>query len=442
MSSWRGRTFTASSTTAAGLFPFVAGAGAPASGVLMGRHLLWREPVRLDPFDWLAAGLTTNTGMFQLGQPGTGKSAFAKRQILGMVSRAVTPVVLGDPKGEYSELVERLGGQVIRIGPGLDRINPLDAASSDSGDAEVRSRRLSVLLGLCALVRADRPMGNAEHVLLAAAVDAVAAGCAEPTLLDVVRVLRNPSASMLSAVEVSSAGRFEELTRELRWTLRLLTEGALAGMFDGRSTKSFDPGAPAVAVDLSAVADDAVLSAAMLSCWAWGQAAVREAGRRRTGARWLIVMDELWRALRGGPGLVEHMDALTRLGRSQGVASLMITHSLADLETMSRHSDIAKAQGFVDRSAIVVLSGLPRRELDQVRQIVAMSDAEVAMVAGWSSAHRWRSQSVHPGRGKYLIKTGNRPGIPLDMELTATERALYATDPQERMARLAFGEYR
>jgi hypothetical protein len=35
--------------------------------------------VCLDPLAWLRAGLITNPGMFLLGQPGTGKSALAKR---------------------------------------------------------------------------------------------------------------------------------------------------------------------------------------------------------------------------------------------------------------------------------------------------------------------------------------------------------------------------
>lgn len=437
---WRTRTFTASSVTAASLFPFVAGAGAPRSGTLMGRHLLWGEPVHLDPFSWLGAGLTTNTGMFQMGQPGTGKSAFAKRQILGLVRREVRPVIVGDPKGEYSQLVAQIGGQVVRIGPGLDRINPLDSQALGAGHVlETRRRRLQLLMALCGLVRAG-PLGNGEEVVLAAAVDAVTNGRREPTVRDVLTVLRSPPAEVLAAVDVPDTARYDDITRELRWTLHLLVEGSLRGIFDGPSTQPFDASATAVAVDLSAVQDETVLSAAMLSAWAWGQAAVRAARLNDAGSRWLIVMDELWRALRGGPAIVDHMDALTRLGRSQGVASLMITHSLADLEAIPRRSDVAKATGFIDRSAIVVLSGLPRRELEAVRQIVPLSDAEVALVASWASAERWGAQSRHPGRGKYLIKTGHRPGLPLDMRLTPVESALYDTDPAVQRRRTARSE--
>ena len=67
--------------------------------------------------------------------------------------------------------------------------------------------------------------------------------------------------------------------------------------------------------------------------------------------------DELWRALRGAPGLVEYADSLTRLNRAKGMASIMITHSLADLDALATEEDRAKARGFADRCAITVLAG-------------------------------------------------------------------------------------
>ena len=65
--------------------------------------------------------------MFVLGQPGTGKSALVKRLVTGAVAFGTQVLILGDTKPDYTPLVRHLGGQVIRIGRGLDRINPLDA---------------------------------------------------------------------------------------------------------------------------------------------------------------------------------------------------------------------------------------------------------------------------------------------------------------------------
>jgi hypothetical protein len=141
--------YQATTTQVCGLFPFTAGSGTPAIGTPVGRHQLFGEVVCLDPLAWLRAGLITNPGEFVLGQPGTGKSTLVKRQLTGAVAAGTRVLVLGDTKPDYSMLVEHLGGQVIRVGRGMDRINPLDAgplgAAShhvfDSGDQRRHGNR-------------------------------------------------------------------------------------------------------------------------------------------------------------------------------------------------------------------------------------------------------------------------------------------------------------
>ncbi len=434
-----GRWFTAGTATAAGLFPFVAGCGAPRAGIPVGRHLFWGETVHVDAFAWLGSGLTTNPGMFHLGQPGTGKSAFAKRQMVGMVHAGVRPVVLGDPKGEYTALVERLGGQVIRIGPGGAGLDPLDVPAG-GGQEQVRAGRLSLMLALCGLVRRERPLNAGEQVVLAAALDDVTARASRATLPGLLAAVAEPPPEVLRAAGVRTRGDYDRVTQELRWTLELLRRGPLRAILAGQGAQALDPQAPAVALDVSGVDEEVSLSAAMLCAWAWGSAAVSGAARTRTGSRWLLVIDELWRTLRGAPGLVDHIDAITRLNRTRGIASLMITHTLQDLEALADPADVAKAMGFIDRSGIVVLSGLPRRELDAVDAVVALTEQEKALVASWSAAPRWRAGRAHPGRGRYLIKAGSRPGLPVVMELSTTEAGLYDTDPvYSRRAEEDFG---
>jgi len=96
------------------------------------------------------------------------------------MASGVTALVLGDPKGEYVPVARSAGGQVIRVGRGLDRINPLDAGplgstlarmtgpSREAMLAEVRGQRLNALLALCALVRAGRRHpGRGKYLLKA-----------------------------------------------------------------------------------------------------------------------------------------------------------------------------------------------------------------------------------------------------------------------------------
>ncbi len=447
--------FQATTTQLCGLFPFVAGSGTPAAGTPVGRHLLWGEVVCLDPLAWLRAGLVTNPGVFVLGQPGTGKSALVKRLVTGAVAFGTNVLILGDTKPDYTPLVEHLGGQVIRIGRGLDRINPLDAGPLAAALAkmtgpqaqqlrwEVRSRRLTLLMALATLIRGER-ITNPEEVVLGRAIDLLddrATTQTPPTVTDVLRVVEEGPDTLRTAARSDTVERYRDRVGGLVFTLDLLCTGSLAGVFDGATSQPIKLDAPAVSVDISAVraAGDKLLTAAMLCTWSYGFGCVDAATALATlGAApkrsYLGVMDELWRALRGAPGLVEHADALTRLNRARGMAHIMITHSLADLDALATEEDRAKARGFMDRSAITILAGLPPRELARVTEITPLTAPEQALVASWSAPESYQPGGRHPGRGKYLIKTGERLGIPVQLSLVGPEDALYDTDQAIRRA--------
>ena len=192
-------------------------------------------------------------------------------------------------------------------------------------------------------------------------------------------------------------------------------------MFDGPTSRPIDLDAPAVSVDISRVgaAGDKLLTAAMLCTWAYGfgvvDAAAALADQQIAPRRsYLAVMDELWRALRGAPGLVEYADTLTRLNRAKGMSSVMITHSLADLDALATEEDRAKARGFIERSAITVMGGLPPRELARVHEITPLTGPEhgtghLLVRAGFLAArrppprprkisHQGGREAGHPGR--------------------------------------------
>jgi hypothetical protein len=434
-----------------GLFPFTAGSGSPTVGVPIGRHMLWGEVVCLDPLEWLRAGLVTNPGVFVLGQPGVGKSTIVKRLITGMAAFGTHILVLGDTKPDYTRLVEFLGGQVIRVGRGLDRINPLDsgplgeAAKWMSGAEaaqlrlEIRGRRLSLLLALCALVRTSR-LTNPEEIIIGRAIDVLTDRLdRDPTVPDVLTIIEEGGDELRTAARARTDEDYRRRVDELVPTLALLCEGSLRGVFDAATSKPIDLNSPAVSIDIShvAAAGDQLVSAAMLSVWAYGfgmvdAAAVLADKGLAPRRQYLGVMDELWRALRGASGLVEHADSLTRLNRQRGMASIMVTHSLADLDALPTEDDRAKAQGFVERSAIKVLAGLPPRELDRVNEVVRLTGPERELVASWAAPEAWFPGAAHPGRGKYLIKTGERPGLPVSLSLIGDEWTLYDTDQKIR----------
>jgi len=395
------------------------------------------------------------TGLFLAGEGmvPTHNSALVKRLVTGAVARGETVLVLGDPRPDYTELTERFGGQVIRVGRGMSRLNPLDsgplgsvlphlgAADASSVRDEVRARRLSLLMALCTLIR-NRPMANAEEVMLGKAVDLLDQRTrGQVTVPDVLRVIEEGPDELRSAARTPDPDHYHAHVRDLIFTLDLLLTGTLRGVFDAETTTPIDVAAPIVSVDISraGAAGDKLLTAAMLCTWAYGFA-VADATAVMSGLglaprrSYMAVMDEMWRSLRGAPGLVEHADTLTRLNRAKGMASIMITHSLADLEALASEEDRAKARGFIDRSAIKVLAALPPRELEQLNRITPLTGPEQQMVAGWSAPDSWRPGARHPGRGKYLIKTGGRLGIAFDCNLVDEEPTLYDTDQAIRGA--------
>lgn len=434
----------------AGLYPFVAGSGSPSHGVPIGRHMMWGEVVAYDPFAWLSAGLVTNPGCFILGQPGIGKSALVKRLLRGMAGYGIRPIVLGDLKPDYTAIVEKMGGQVVRVGRGMDRINPLDtgplgeAANRLTGSAksqllaESRGRRLNALLALLSLVRKG-PIGNGEENLLGVVIDLLdeQPGRDQPTVPDVLQVLRNREGldRQLAAADCATESELDYDTKSLKQTLNLLCSGSLKGVFDGPTSRPINLDAPGVSVDISRVstAGDTLVAAALLACWGYGfsmidgTAALAEQGIG-VQRNFCVVMDEMWRALRGSPGLVEHADALTRVNRAKGVCDLRATHSLADLEALPTEEDRAKARGFVERAGVVILGALSHLELAKVSEVVALSRQERSLVAGWSAPQSWVSGEDHPGKGKYLVKSGSRVGIPVQLTYVGDERQLYNTD--------------
>ncbi|WP_433121938.1 ATP/GTP-binding protein [Micromonospora sp. CA-246542] len=443
-----------------GLFPFGTGASTPMIGVPIGRHLYTGSAVCFDPISWYTrARLINNPSVWIEGEPGMGKSTAVRRMVLGLTAQGVTPLILGDLKPDYAELVRALGGQVLRIGPGLDRINPLDAGPwrqvLDRVDertgavvrAAVTDRRLNMLVALATLIRRG-PVSSDETTVLAAALRYLAERETDtpPVLSDVLRILRDAPADVRAVTlwqEEHDLPRFREETNGLHRTLLALLHGPLGDTFEGQTTTAIRLDTPAVCVDISSIDDTDELrtAATLLSTWSYGFAQVEAAhlmadlglAPPRT---FFTVLDELWRALRVGHGLVDRADGLTRLNRQKGTGTAFITHSLADLEALPTAHDRAKARGFAERSAVLMIGPCSEQELDSVSRVRPLSQAERREVLSWSAPPSWTAAegSGTVGRGNFLIKVGSRPGIPVHLEPTETEMRLGNTDFRWTMA--------
>ncbi|UWS77579.1 hypothetical protein [Streptomyces noursei] len=283
-----------------------------------------------------------------------------------------------------------------------------------------------------------RPSPTEQNVV-ASAIRIVTANLdGDPVIPDVVKVLRDGPKELWAQLMVDKEEDYRRLVREVTLALENLCGGPLSGIFDAQTTQPLDLQAPALSVDLSSLltAGDAVVSAGLLATWAYAYSAIDSA--RAAGlmdSPLVLPIDEMWRALRAGPGMVSAFDGMTRLNRQKGEVSLFLTHSMRDLDALATEEDRAKAAGILDRCNSMILGALSEGELRRVSAQRPLTEAEIALVASWSSPASTGldgTKQVHPGRGKYLVRLGTRPGTAVRLELTDTERKLYDTDQAMR----------
>ncbi|MEU9451760.1 ATP/GTP-binding protein [Streptomyces sp. NPDC048277] len=454
---WRGTT-----AQVCGLWPFGAGAGTPMVGVPLGRDLDSGATVCCDPVSWFTrTGLLANPSMFVLGRPGLGKSTVVRRMALGLSGYGVHPLIFGDLKPDYTDLIRAIGGQVISLGRGRGNLNVLDpgesvrAAARLTGEArrrllaDVHGRRLHMVSALVTILRSAPPTDREETILSAALniLDDRHGTDRVPVLGDLVQVVKDaPEAVRSVALDRGDLTRYRDITENLEASLTaLLGDGRLGGTFARPTTEAMKLDRP-VCFDVSGIDDSEQLlqAAALLSCWSYGFGAVSAAHALADAGlepqrNYFLVMDELWRVLQAGRGLVDRVNALTRLDRQRGVGLAMITHSLDDLLALPTEEDRTKAKGFVERAGMVICAGLPPAEMPQLAQVVELTEAEKRLLVDWSTPPAWDGTSgrrgAPPGLGNFLIKVGNRPGIPLHVDLTAAE--LEVNDTNKRWNRLA-----
>jgi hypothetical protein len=434
----------ATTVQACGLFPWIVGGSTPTLGVPVGRNLRTGTSVCFDPLSWFDRGrYIGNPSMAMLGLPNLGKSTFTRRQVLGLAAMGVRPLVPGDLKPDYADLVAAIGGQVVRLGRGLGALNVLDVGALDEAarllpaeaewlQADAHGRRLSMVSALILVVRGRR-IEDYERAVLAAALRLVIVRRRRrmPTLVDLVRVLEEgPDQVRAVTLDRGDEARYRATVDPLHRSLISLLNGPLGDVFSRPTTHPVTLDSPAVAVDISGISshDTALQAAVLLACWSDAFGAIEAANALAdAGAapqrRYFVVLDELWRVLRAGAGMVDNVDALTRLNRNAGVGQAMITHTVSDLRALASAEDVEKAKGFIERAGAVVCGGLPAHELAELQDIVRFSDAERDLLTSWSTPPSWDPRDRPAGQGNFLIKVGQRPGVPVHVDLTGAELA-------------------
>ncbi|MEU6558440.1 hypothetical protein [Nocardia nova] len=451
--------YRATTAQVAGLWPWSVGAGAPLIGTPLGSHLHTGAPVCFDPMNWFMRGsFITAPSLFVLGLNGFGKSSLVRRIVLGGVAQGITPLILADVKPDYRKMVEMVGGQVIDLGYGHGKLNPLAGGVLGSivprlaelpalqvqVTQELRARQVTLIAGLVELVRGAR-VRDYEETLISTALRILyreGSGFAPespPIMEDLLEVVIAGGQELMLDAGADNTDEYHEATKGLRRSLRALTQGPFGAVFNGQTTTPIDTSSVAVCIDVSHIpsGDKKLKAAVMLACWADGFASVEAAhvladGKLGPQRYFQVVMDELWQVLGLGDFMVDRVDELTRLQRGMATSLIMISHTIKDLQSLGSEAAIAKALGFLERARAKIFGALPPEEISRLDSTIPFTSAEEEMVTSWSAPQALTGEALKPGQarppapgtGKFLLKIGEdrRPGIPFHMEFTASEK--------------------
>ncbi|KRE61779.1 hypothetical protein ASG92_20550 [Arthrobacter sp. Soil736] len=452
--------YRGSSRQICGLFPFSSGAGSPLAGVPLGSNILTGNIVGLDHFTAYQRGLIPNPSAYFMSNPALGKSTLVGKIMMGLDAFGVLSMVLGDVKGEHVLRTRMVGGKVIRLGNDRGYLNPLDSAIAERAAerltgglrqevlTEAHYHRKSLLMALLTVARGSS-ISEEETIVLDKALrilfdrfDGV------PLVKDLAQVIaERPEAIRNAVLDRGDDERYADSTDALQKSLNGIADGSTIGGMFSRHTREEDrlDITRSCVFDLSAI-DDTLpeqQAAAMLASWSTGFAAVKvsqvlaDAGLEPR-RNYNVVLDELWRALRIGRGIVDRADSLTRLNRHQGVGQMMISHTLKDFDAVADEADRKKAQGFAERCSMLVMGGLGRSEMDAVQNLRNMTRAERQRIVSWSDSKNITSRGGKQapfGRGKFLIKLGQGPGIPVETRLTSVEDRVADTNQRWEVLR-------
>lgn len=145
------------------LMPFRAQEITHENGIYYGQNVLSKNLIIADRAQLL------NANSFILGVPGAGKSFTAKQEIFirRLASDKDTEIIIIDPEREYSQLVNAVGGSVIRISAtSSNHINAMDINSEYGDGANPVILKSEFILSLCEQLIGSGTLGAKEKSLI------------------------------------------------------------------------------------------------------------------------------------------------------------------------------------------------------------------------------------------------------------------------------------
>lgn len=409
----------ASSKILAAAYPFLAESGETFRGAYVGDNMLSRSPFSMCPFEAWDDGIVKSQSVAIMGVKGTGKSILAKSWSTRLVRMGRCVAVPHDPNGEWARVAEYVGGKVIRVGVGVNaKINLLDAGSRDEtmSDEEWRRHvlheRRSTVRTIVAQLRHEMDIADVEHT----ALDIALLELDQQTTVTVEHVFQT-----LRGLRAEERDVQEAATR-LAHSLRRLVVGDLSGMFDGPSTVAFDPSAPMMVVDTSALknASPEMQALSRLATARWVRNATSGSNRRER----IIVHEEAAIALMndvyGGAGLKDRVED-EKVARHSRTSNWYLIHRIADLDALGDSGSAMQTQ------ALGLLADCDTRISYQQH---AGEIARSRNVLGWNSTMSGLVRTLKKGEGLWQIGTDRLALV--KNRLTPGELEVFRTDGAPR----------
>jgi hypothetical protein len=449
----------ATSHQLAGFYPWITAGNRPILGAPLGKHFIHATGVFLDLMTAYLSKGASSPSLIVFGLQGRGKSSIFLRMCLGMVDAGFLLVFPGDLKGEYTKLIEASGGTTIKLGPGFDAVNPMDAGPLEAMiakisdrllreqmEAEIRTRIHNTCIALLELTLNSKlePRSGEKTVFTTAIDQARAEKKSEAVLGDVMERIQNPDEELMRASLCGTAEEFTALAKPLLHGLDDLLHGAEFGGTFSRQTTTHMPVGAHVSFDISAVplSQARFRAALQVVTWSYSQAVTSAVMTLHEAGLWpevhyVMGFDELWQVFQVNPRVAVYMlDDIIRINRSKGIGQALLTHGTGDLNLPD--PDLAdKARKFVSRSSMRIFTGLDHDEIDALEGYQKFTSVERAWLSAWAADSGYGS--VPPGRGKFLIKFGDDAGTPVDMGAkTEYEESLHNTNEAFAGAMAAF----
>lgn len=353
---------------------------------------------------WMRADDRTNSNITVMGTPGQGKSTAIKSILLSEYMMG-TKLIIVDPEHEYRELCKELKGDWINAAGGSrGRINPLEIQplakdeeddeeeklfkdeGHGMGDLALYIQHLTMFFKIFIPSLTDIQIELLKSTLIELynnfnitwETDITKLRPTDyPIFLDLYKLLCRKSEEKEKTRKESDANHFETLSI----LLKDVAEGSLSGLWNGYTTISAESKCVCIGTKALQEMPDNVKCAQyfLLNSWIW-----KEMSNDRE-EKVMVAWDEAYLAIDPKvPHTLGYLRNMSKRCRKYEAGLIIISHSVTDFLDISVKRF---GQALLDNAAYKIFFGTDGEDLNELKKIFKLKDAEEALLAKKQKRH-------------------------------------------------------